>query len=165
MHALKTPYSLTRAVAIIVSVVIATASVASAHGTASSARPRPGDVVESVDIVILQFDEPLLDDGQFLVRIHDADRGVIFVKDLSIEGGQVLTGIVDPPLGDGDYELSYSVMFADGEHTEDAYSFRVTGGGPDWWVVTGALGLALAALATWGLARRELPSRPRAVRV
>lgn len=146
-------------------VLAATGAPAGAHGTATTADPSPGGVVEDLDQIRLTFDEPLLTDGQFLVQLRDASGRLILTDGVGVDPDDPATVIAEPTeiLGDGDYTLAYVVTFVDGEMTEDAYRFRIgdSGNDPPWTTVGIAVvvgGLALGALV-WSR-RDRAPAEP-----
>lgn len=94
-----------------------------AHSHLSTSTPADGEIVtESIAAITLNFDGKI-EQGSYL-EITSAEGLVVELADLQIGKG-MLTGTVAQPLMNGDYDVNWSIISADGHPIEGAFSFTM----------------------------------------
>lgn len=150
---------------------------AGAHSTLIRACPGPGDVLDDVAVLELEFRTPLIDDGNArvdLIRSDDetvrpAVGPAVFSEDLLT----VTVNVLDE-LEPGRYILRFQVTSADGDLNDDGHDFTVDpdaasdsdtceiaddGGGAGGFVLLGVGVVAVGALL-WFLRPRKKTAAP-----
>ena len=135
------------------------ASEATAHGSAIEAVPAPGSVVATLDQIQLRFDEPLLPDPPPTIQLHRIGVGLLPVTSVEVVDGSLLRGTPPARLGAGEYQLAYSVSFADATFTNDAYPFTVVDPAAGSRTLVIASGLAAILVIGWILIARARARR------
>ncbi len=94
-----------------------------AHSHLSTSTPVDGEIVsEPLSAITLTFDGRI-EQGSFL-EITSAEGIVVELADLQIGKG-MLTGTVAQPLINGDYDVNWSIISADGHPIEGVFSFTM----------------------------------------
>lgn len=94
-----------------------------AHSHLATSNPADGEIVsEPLSAITLTFDGRI-EQGSF-IEITSAEGLVVELADLQIGKG-MLTGTVAQPLANGDYDVNWSIISADGHPIEGVFSFTM----------------------------------------
>ncbi|WP_052339353.1 copper resistance CopC family protein [Gorillibacterium massiliense] len=97
-------------------------SVASAHTGLEKSTPAAGETVTStVSEITLEFEGKLEPLSTFIVKNQN---GTVKPAQVNVDGA-ILRGSFATPLTDGDYEVQYKIVGADGHTIEKSYTFSI----------------------------------------
>ncbi|HWK22711.1 MAG TPA: copper resistance protein CopC [Ureibacillus sp.] len=103
--------------------VFATSTNALAHTHIESTSPEDGELVtEELREITLNFEGKIEENSSF--ELNNGEGQSIPVENISVNEG-VMTGTIAKPLENGEYQVKWSIIGADGHVMEGDYSFTV----------------------------------------
>ncbi|WP_339226059.1 copper resistance protein CopC [Oceanobacillus sp. FSL K6-2867] len=94
-----------------------------AHSHLHGSNPADGDVVtEPLEEIVLEF-EGQIEEGS-IIEVTTTDGEAVEIEDIVIGDG-TLTGMVAEPLANDEYQVTWSIISADGHPLEGEFSFAV----------------------------------------
>lgn len=136
------------------------ASGAGAHSTLLTALPEPASSVSELDVIELEFESALVDDGQARIALATIREGRdLPLGDTEFVSDYIIRAEVNELPPAGDYVIRYQVTSADGDLNDGGYSFTVLpekGGAATWLLLGGGLA-AVGVLAVLLRPRRPSP--------
>jgi copper resistance protein C len=94
-----------------------------AHSHLSGSNPADGDVItEPLSEIVLEFDGTI-EQGSFM-DVTTTDGKDVEIEELIIDDG-TLTGTVAEPLPNGEFQVNWNIISADGHPLEGEFSFTV----------------------------------------
>ncbi|WP_068674017.1 copper resistance protein CopC [Oceanobacillus sp. Castelsardo] len=100
-----------------------------AHSHLSGSNPADGDIItEPLSEIVLEFDGAI-EQGSFM-DVTTTDGKDVELQELMIDEG-TLTGTVVEPLTNGEYQVNWNIISADGHPLEGEFSFTVNSAVPE----------------------------------